>query len=363
MSILENTKGRADLERRLEFHYWLERRKRPPPPLYLYPITLTTEAADVLEDVFLRDPKFHARIARLDPELQRIDFERRWGGKLVKSSAYLLSRKNGNVVVSDDTNQSPLRGLIERLNPDLATIPLNSKDLFDVSIRIAQTLPDFETEVYRLTVRLPGRQTIQAYNDVTRDQIQEYSDKGYSVERIKTRVRNNSERLLDFAVTRNGFVEFFEGKFDALSTIILEPLLQLATAKLRFYSNRGRQMEAVTPAIRPISLIQVMPGPLDLSIAAKLIERIKRSPRISYAIVHAGNPMLLVHILDERDGSGYDIAAAEDRVFIVPALDTSPSALVRARELVYRTFREGQVEDYYEHNLEPNLGSIPLAGV
>lgn len=361
MRVLEGSTGREDLERRIEYHYWLERGARSPPTLFLYPLVCADDPLEAISSVSERDPKFVAHVQRVDGHLHRIDFERTWGGKQVASTAFLVTRSSGNFIISEEPDLSVLEGLIGRLDPEVSTVPVNSRDLLAIASSMAQSFSGFSFDVYRLTARRPGKQTIQAFIDVTLAQLRQYVDDGFWIDRMKIRVRSGDEVVLDFAVTRAGRLEFLVGNFQLFGEKILDPLLQVGNDKLAFYSDRGRRLGA-SIEIRPIAINGALEAKLDAKIASKLISQIKKFPRISYAVVHSGNPMLLVHIVDERDGSGYDIAAVEERVYIVPTFDSTPSALVRARELVYKTFKEGQVEDYYARQPEPELGRI-LSGV
>src|SRR5207253_1246407 len=116
-------------------------------------------------------------------------------------------------------------GLISRLDPLVMTAGVNSRDLLNLARRVTNSLGGFECEVYYLTAKKPGKQTIQAYDNVNLQQMEDYVDRGYWLERLKFMVHRDSERILDFGVERSGRLEFYQGNYRALEVAILSPLL------------------------------------------------------------------------------------------------------------------------------------------
>jgi len=357
LRILEDLGGVDDLERRIESIYWFQRPHRVEHPLHFYPIIARANPAELMSNVSSHDPKFAAKITRLDDRLIKIDFRRRWGGRVLSSTAFLLSIPDGNVILSEDAKQVLLTGMISRLDPELSIVSMNSRDLLSLVERVRVAFEGLSCEVYYLTARQPRKQTIQAYNNVHLDQMREYVESGYWIERMKVRVRRDLETLFEFAVSRHGVVELYHGMFGAFRGVVLDSLLEAGHAKVTFYSNRGREPTGHLERTRPITIRSVLDRPLDKKVAKRLLEQIARFPKISYAIVHAGNPILLVHVVDDQDGSGYDIASTDTNVYIVPTFSATPSALMRAKDLVYSAFKEGVVEDYYEGNQEPSISA------
>jgi hypothetical protein len=356
--LFQELSGYEEFEKRVEYHYWLNRGTAPAPALHGYVLAGLNNPAEAIENVSTRDPKFEASIVPVDSRLSMIHFKRRWGGKRIESIAILLRYDEGYVIFSEERKQRPLSGLVSRLDPLVTTVRVNSRDLLNLARRVAKSLSGFDCEVYYLAAKKPGKQTIQAYDNVNLEQMEEYVDRGYWLERLKFRVHHGSERILDFGFERNGRLEFYEGNYRALQSAILSPLLLAGNAKLGFYSERGNSLEGTPEHSRPIAILKSLDKPLGKHEASVLIKQIRGVARLSHAVVHAGNPMLLVHVVDEEDGSAYDIAGTDDRIFIVPTFAVTASALVRARELVFKALREGIVEDYYDKRPEPGIESV-----
>lgn len=353
--MIENVSSYAEFEKKMEYDYWLSRGTRTPHRMFFYPLVGTLDPSEAFAAASERDPKFSATVTPCDSKLSHVAFGRRWGGQQVSAHALILRLERGSVVASDDAQQRPLSGLIDRLDPLISSVHVNSRDLLNLARKVAVAFKGFDCEVYYLAARKPGKQTIQAYENVNLDQMTNYVEEGYWIERLKFRVSREAEVILDFGVERSGRVGFYEGNFDGLRSAVLGPLLSVGVAKLEFYSSRGRTPDGKRLTPRPLTIKSALDVALDKRIASLLIKHIRKFPKLSYAVVHAGNPMLQVHIVDEEDGSAYDIAGTDDRIFLVPTMSVTPSALVRARELVFRALREGVVEDYYEQRPEPAI--------
>jgi hypothetical protein len=64
----------------------------------------------------------------------------------------------------------------------------------------------------------------------------------------------------------------------------------------------------------------------------------------STAVIHSGNPWLILNALDRGDGSSFDIFGYTPEIQIIPASKASPESLMRLLNSIYEIFPLMKVE-------------------
>jgi hypothetical protein len=65
----------------------------------------------------------------------------------------------------------------------------------------------------------------------------------------------------------------------------------------------------------------------------------------STAILHSGNPWLLLNVIDRNDGSSFDIFGYSPEIQIIPSNKASPESLMRLIFTIYQIFPLMQITE------------------
>lgn len=354
MGILEKVDRSEELIRRIDVVYRLGKQDIHIRPLNIF-LVLSEEDISIFSEVNAIDKKFEATVTQIDGCLYRINYSRTWGGEKFVSYAHIITSEIGWLIISDERKTSPLEGLLRRLYPNITPAYMKSSNFVGLIEFIEKSL-NLVVDIYFMTARRPGEQTLSTFKNITLDQMSDYISKSYLVDKIKIKVMSNDLMIFDCLISRDGTSCFSAGDFTFFKDKILTKFLEIGRQKLNFYEKRGPILEHGVIMVKPVEI--QLEGALTPELLKELSVAVEKLSDISVATIHRGNPIFLAHIIDHSDGSVFDISATEKSIFLTPVLETSGASLLRFSEQLCKNFREGVARDYRDKHEEPQLKSF-----
>jgi hypothetical protein len=359
MGVLERVEDIDDLYKRIDIVYLFGSQDIRIHPLNIF-LVLSEKDISFINEVNLVDNKFNAHLEKQNGNFYTMKYSRRWGNEIFKGYAHVILSEYGWIIISDEKKTSPLAGLLDRLRHHIVYPSLRSQNLVGLIERVKEQNPNYEMDIYFMTARKPGKQTENTYKDVEIKQMQDKLRKSFFIDRIKMRITLNGYILYDCVLSRKGFFHFNRGNFRLFKESIIEPVLSLGQRKIDFYSNRGISLSQEEIKVRPIEF--AFEKKLDIKLLNKLGKGLEKITHFSVAAVNKGNPSYLAHVIDNIDGSVFDVSATGKKIFITPTLDTSAASILRISEHISRIIREGNIRDYRDKNEEPGFELRTIRG-
>jgi len=138
-----------------------------------------------------------------------------------------------------------------------------------------------------------------------------------------------------------------DGNFPLFEKTIIRDLIQIASERLKFFSNRER-----------LSTPNHAPSPLQIEYefdifkasdqTTKLVEAMRRFKHGRCTILHA-NPYVHLSIVDNIDFSPADLwVLSQNQILLVPQIRASEVALKRIVNHTFENFREGKISEFQE---------------
>ena len=172
----------------------------------------------------------------------------------------------------------------------------------------------------------------------------------YSRQEIESTMENENELLeaIDFTVTMegtafrvrmqtNGHFVFYEGGqfcFSNFHRLLLTRFNEVALRNHKYYSNKERKVTNGEVTISPIILKPTKE--LTKSDFESLSMHLGKS--YSIAVIHSGNPWLLMSVIDGSDGSSFDIHGHSKELQVVPFNKASSESLMKLIFGIYELF-------------------------
>ena len=139
-----------------------------------------------------------------------------------------------------------------------------------------------------------------------------------------------------------------DSNFPLFEKTIIRELIQIATERLKFFSNRDRLS---TPNHVPVPLqIEYEFDIFKTSEQAKrLVEAMQRFKHGTCTVLHA-NPYVHLSLVDNIDFSSADLwVLSQNQILLVPQIRASEVALKRIVGHIFENFREGKISEFQEH--------------
>jgi len=136
------------------------------------------------------------------------------------------------------------------------------------------------------------------------------------------------ESYFNVRIETNGHFVFYEGGpycFSNFQRLVLSRFNEIAVINHRFFSNRERRIVDGEAKISPITLNPIK----ELTKTDLESLSLHLSMNYSTAVLHSGNPWLLLNILDRGDGSSFDICGYSSEIQVIPFNKASPESLMR----------------------------------
>jgi len=138
-------------------------------------------------------------------------------------------------------------------------------------------------------------------------------------------------------IQTDGHFVFYQGGqycFTNFQRLILSKFNEVALMTHNFFSNRERRM---VDGEAKISRIILEPsrklGKIDFESLSSHLRA-----KYSTAVLHSGNPWLLLNIIDRGDGSSFDLHGYPSKIQVVPFNRASPESLMRLIYAIYELF-------------------------
>jgi len=361
MGILEGVSSYDELIKRVNLVYYVGLHDINIHPLNLY-LLHSRKDVIVFNKISDIDGKFEAEIEQLEEDFYLLRYNRKWGDEIFKSYAYIIQHNKGWIIINDDKKQSPLLGLIRRLYPNVIFCSLNSNDILQLINGVLSAHRDSVIDIYFATAKRPGyskdikkEQTRTIYKHVELEQLQSLVDKSFYIDKVKFKVMHDKFIFDGMVSAQGGICAFNGGDFSIFLSGILLSILGKSFENFKFHSNRWYTSDEKIIS-KPIEFR--LKQNLKLPELENLAEALQSINNISVDVVNAGNPILLAHAIDDRDGSVFDISAVNKSIFLTPVLETSGESLLKVGEHIRKKFMEFSVKDYYEERRENTYSQI-----
>lgn len=142
----------------------------------------------------------------------------------------------------------------------------------------------------------------------------------------------------------DGHFVFYDGGeycFTNFQRLVLSKFNEVALMTRKFFSHRERR---IVDGEAKISRIILEPQrKLEKKDLVCLSSHL--GSKYSTAILHSGNPWLLVNILDREDGSSFDIHGYPSKIQVVPFNKSSPESLMRLIYSIYELFPLSRIKN------------------
>lgn len=236
---------------------------------------------------------------------------------------------------------STISAFTRAMFPVLKSAYVPSGDLLQLLDRIADKYPELlVTEgtigtldaTYRTWAHDPERYSRRHMEQEARKQNGKWAG-------ISFRCLNGGRDLLSCRVYETGHLTLYSGVFSNFYEDSLLPYVSSADRFRRRLEGKERKDQNGSPVVSPIPIH--LPRPVSLTEMDLLRGRILR--RYAGAVMHAGNPMLMMQVTDSADGSAYDLYAYGQEVRIVPLQRASSASLSGLVALVSDVLPTGTV--------------------
>ena len=131
------------------------------------------------------------------------------------------------------------------------------------------------------------------------------------------------EDYLKLRISDKGEITLYKGPLEKFYGHFVLGFIKKAINFKGFMSNRERRMDKGSIIVRPISVSFRK----ELNMGDIKIVKEGLMKKYLSAVIHAGNPVLMMQVTDKKDGSSFDIFASGKKLKITPLLKSSPASL------------------------------------
>lgn len=229
---------------------------------------------------------------------------------------------------------------LQKMRPAVSRSYIRSSDLLDIMDDLS-SMPNSKLELRDYILR--------AY-DSPESMKRWPRDKPYSRQEMERDIKRENKLLLGLSfifkggpnyfhvrVQTNGQFVFYDGSGDCFSNfqrLVLSRFNEIALENYKFFSNRERKtVDGV------VEISKVVLNPMK-KLEKPDFEILSSHMGVEYstAILHSGNPWLLLNVIDRSDGSSFDIFGYSPEIQIVPSNKASAESLMRLIFTIYQIF-------------------------
>lgn len=229
---------------------------------------------------------------------------------------------------------------LERMYPVVCRSYMSSNDLLSVMDALSR-IKDSKLEMRSYILRAhDSHETVKKWK----------SDKPYLRDEIERSVKREGQLLeavnfifhveqtfFHVRIQTDGHFVFYEGGpycFSNFQRLVLSKFNEIALKNHKFFSNRERR---IVDGRAEVSRILLNPAKI---LGKTDFERLSShlSTKYSLAILHSGNPWLLLNIIDRGDGSSFDLHGYPSEIQVIPFNRGSPESLMRLIYAIYELF-------------------------
>jgi len=236
---------------------------------------------------------------------------------------------------------------LERMYPAICRSYIQSSDLLNIMDDLSK-VKDSKLDMRSYVLRAhDSHETVKKWK----------SNKPYSRGDIEQSVRREGQLLeaINFLfhveqtyfhvrIQADGHFVFYEGAqycFSNFARLILSKFNEMTLMNHKFFSNRERRVVDGNAEVSRIYLDPVKKlGKTDFERLSSHL-----SMKYSTAVLHGGNPWLLLNIIDRGDGSSFDLHGYPSEIQIIPFNRGSPESLMRLIHGIYELFPLAEIKE------------------
>lgn len=166
----------------------------------------------------------------------------------------------------------------------------------------------------------------------------------------KIQVFSNTNKKIQFTISRRGGVSIEKGTFDTFFSTVLVPIIQQSKQKHKQFENRSRSEQSDK---RPKPLIVRFGKDVFKAVETRqeFSKILNKYTNCNYSIIHNGNPHVYLSVLDRLDNSSFSVRTMGDSsLLLIPQIKTSAMSLLRFSEFLVSSFYEGDIQNYETQN-------------
>lgn len=297
-----------------------------------------------------REAGVGATIERIGQEVYKLEIvsargRRRAYGHLIDHKKFwnIMIRTLESPTVAGNVAESWLK----RMYPAVCRSYIRSNDLLDIMDGLSE-IENSKLELRSYILRAHDRpETMKKWP----------RDKPYSREEIERNIERENKLLeginfifrvketyFNVRIQTNGHFVFYEGGYNCFSIfqrLVLSRFDEIALISHKFFSNRERRI--VDGKVKISKLVLDPKRKLDQTDFENLSSYL--STNHSIAVIHSGNPWLLLNIIDRGDGSSFDVYGYPSEIQIVPFNKASPESLMRLIYIIGKIFPLIQIKE------------------
>ena len=253
------------------------------------------------------------------------------GARTNYDEGYLITKKDFWVFITDEDGYN-IQRFVRNLHPLLKLIFVDS----DSILRLVQEANDkfklinlvegtlcSKGETFRNWKKEPIKFSIPSLHKMANNKDAKWSG-------ITLLCYKEGEAELKLRINEQGHLALYRGQFTDLYEIFILPYISEGLRIKTNFVNRERKVCDGEIKLNPIFMnIKEELSIIDIGILKKALLK-----NYLGAVMHAGNPILMMQITDKSDGSSFDIYASKRKIEVVPLTKSSSASLTGVFSLI-----------------------------
>jgi len=244
---------------------------------------------------------------------------------------YLITKKDFWIFITEEEGYNTKR-FIKNLHPilkltyvgsdEILTLIQDSYKKFELINLVEGTLCS-KGETFRNWKKEPIKFSIPSLNKMSAREDAKWSS-------LTLLCYKEKEGELKLRISEQGHLALYRGQFTDFYDIFILPYISEGLKIKNKFLNKERKVKEGEIELNPI----FMEVKEDLSM--RDIGILKKALLNNYvgAVVHAGNPILMMQVTDRIDGSSFDIYASKRKIEVVPLAKSSSASLTSVFSLI-----------------------------
>lgn len=324
--------------------------KFTPPPLHVFAVFSRVPPQE-LRTVASRE-KMDLTVSSVSEDFYNlsIGLRRRFvHGHLITSGKpwTLLIRPSESSALAGEVSKIALK----HMYPDLGGAYVESEQLLDFLDHLSSEIGTSSLQIRDYFLR-SGKEgtTKRAWprgEPYVRKKIEEEMGRKFLLDAISFSARSGT--TVGARVARNGHFVLYGGEkgcYSVFNALIYQPIVKTAIKNRRLFEGRERRVVDGQAIVSPL---RIEPG-VDLNPGLLNDLRLTLMSMYSTAVIHEGNPWLLVSAIDRKDGCYYDIYGYHDQILVVPFEGASPEGLTKLYTIILDLFPSAKLLPFGPEN-------------
>lgn len=229
---------------------------------------------------------------------------------------------------------------LDRMYPAVCRSYIKSSDLLDIIDDLSR-IEDSKLEMRSYVLRAhDSPETVKNWKKdkpYSRDEIERDIQKSGKLLEAINFLFHVQQTYFHVRIQTDGHFVFYKGGeycFTNFQRLVLSKFNEIALMTHKFFSNRERRI--VDGEVKISQIILEPARKLGKNDFETLSSHLRT--RYSTAVLHSGNPWLLLNIIDRGDGSSFDLHGYPSEIQVVPFNKASPESLMRLIYAIYELF-------------------------